>query len=213
MDSPADKALMNAGDESGACEPPLVQPPGSRVEVDRFSDGLTMRVPAAGLLRGTQGLFVFALLWNSVVGIVSAIMVAAFIKEVANAGLSALFPTAILSLFWIVGIGVLLGSINMGRRRAAIAVSGGCLMLIQTGVFGARQRSWQPGEVAAISAGPSGMEVNDRPVLELQVIDVQGKKFGLLAGRADDELRWIAQELRYVLQIQEQADDTGQVRG
>ena len=112
---------------------------------------------------------------------------------------------AILSIFWLVGIGVLLGSINMGRRQAAIAVTGGTVMVIQTGLFGSKQREWQPGDVGAVRAGPSGMTVNDKPVLELQIIDAARRKMGLLAGRRDDELRWLAYELRLALGIQEAA--------
>jgi hypothetical protein len=129
----------------------------------------------------------------------------ASLAKVAQAGpkvdQSGWFPMAVFSFFWLVGIALLLASINMGRRRAAIAVTGGTLMLIQTGLFGVKQRTWQPGEVRAICAGPSGIKVNDRPVLELQVFDSENRKFGLLAGRANNELYWLAQELREVLQL------------
>ena len=39
------------------------------------------------------------------------------------------------------------------------------------------------------------MEVDDIPVLELKVKAVKGKTIGLFAGRAEDELRWIAWRL------------------
>ena len=58
-----------------------------------------------------------------------------------------------MSIFWLVGIGMLLGASNMGLRKAGIAVTGGTLMVIQTGIFGTRQRDWQPGNVEAIAPG------------------------------------------------------------
>ena len=60
---------------------------------------------------------------------------------------------------------------------------------------------WSRGEIAAIRADASGMEVNDRPVIELQIHPVSGKKFGVLAGRNEEELRWMATELRRALNV------------
>jgi hypothetical protein len=75
-------------------------------------------------------------------------------------------------------------------------------MVLQTGLFGSRQRSWPLEEVEVIRAGPSGMTVNDRPVLELQIDDGGEAKFGLLAGRSDEELHWLARELTASLREQ-----------
>jgi hypothetical protein len=40
------------------------------------------------------------------------------------------------------------------------------------------------------------MEVNGVPVMQLEIADTDGKRLGLLAGRSDEELEWIAHELR-----------------
>jgi hypothetical protein len=95
----------------------------------------------------------------------------------------------------------LLAAINMGRRKAAIAVTGGTLMVIQTGLFGSKQREWEPGDVQAIRAGPSNVKVNDRSLLELQIDDGGAHRFAILCGRSDEELRWIASELRAALSV------------
>jgi hypothetical protein len=87
----------------------------------------------------------------------------------------------------------------MGMRRAAIAVTGGTLMVIQTGLFGAKQRDWEPGDVESIRAGPSGVTVNGRALLELQIYDGGADRFAILCGRTDEELHWIASELRTAL--------------
>jgi hypothetical protein len=110
-------------------------------------------------------------------------------------------------LFWLIGVVMVLGAINMGRRKAAIAIAGGQLMAMQTGIFGSKKQEWEATEVTSIHAGPSGMEVNDRPVLELQIIG-QGKKFGLLCGRSDEELHWLAALLRQELGIASNIDDS-----
>jgi hypothetical protein len=41
--------------------------------------------------------------------------------------------------------------------------------------------------------------MNDEPVLELQIYSANGKKEGMLAGRDDEELRWMASRLRRAL--------------
>lgn len=195
----ANDGAVNAED----VRPPL--PAGTKIAIERFPDGLTINIPPAGLWRGTQGLFVFALIWNGFIGTITVVMLAAFLGGDGKQQNIVWALPAFLSIFWLVGIGILLGSINMGRRRAAIALTGGTLMVIQTGLFGSKQRDWESGDVEAVRAGPSGMTVNDKPVLELQIFDGGASKFGLLSGRSDEELRWLAAELRAALGVPEQA--------
>jgi hypothetical protein len=45
------------------------------------------------------------------------------------------------------------------------------------------------------------VEVNHRPVIELQIFPRTGRKFGLLAGRDVAELQWIAAVLRQALGV------------
>ncbi len=56
----------------------------------------------------------------------------------------------------------------------------------------------------AVIVGPSGMEINDIPLLELHVKPVSGREVGLFAGRDEDELRRIAWTLRRRLWAQSQ---------
>jgi hypothetical protein len=177
---------------------PQGPPPGSTISVDRFPDGLTITVPPAGL-KGAKGLFFFAVVWDVIVVFITAMFVIIFVggnqKQDAPLWVFPLF----MSIFWLVGLGVTLGAINMARRRAALAVTGGTLMVLQTGIFGSKQRDWPPGEVSAVCVGPTGMTVNDVPIEELQIYDRSRHKFGLLAGRTDEELHWLTNELRTVL--------------
>lgn len=178
-------------------------PAGSQIAIERFADGLTIQIPPGGLWRGTKGLFFFAVIWNGFLLFLTPCLVGAVLGNEGqkNADQAVWILPLILSIFWLVGIGILVGSINMAYRKAAIAVTGGTLMVIQTGIFGSKQRDWESGDVGAIRAGPSGMTVNDKPVLELQILDGGGSKFGLLAGRSDEELGWLARELAAALAV------------
>jgi hypothetical protein len=190
-------------DSTGAvsAETTPIQPPNSAITVERFPDGLTITVPPAGLWRGTAGLFPFAIIWNGFMTLFTPLFLAGVIGGKERDRGAILMISAFLSVFWLVGIGLLLGALNMGRRRAAIAVTAGRLMVIQTGLFGTKQREWAGTEIKKICAGPSGMEVNDKPILELQIFSESPARFGLLCGRSDDELRWIASELRAALGV------------
>jgi hypothetical protein len=183
-------------DEAPDLEPALTQPAGSKIAVDKFEGGLTIQVPPAGVWKGSSGIFFFALIWNG--------FMALFTSGVVCGGLQAenkpdetalwLFPLFI-SLFWAVGIGLLLGAINMGRRTAMFAVAAGTLLVMQKGIFGTKRREWPVAEISSIALGPSGMKVNDRDVNQLQ-IHACGEKLGLLTGRDEQELEWLACELR-----------------
>nr|MCU0716321.1 hypothetical protein [Pirellula sp.] len=48
---------------------------------------------------------------------------------------------------------------------------------------------------------PSGMSVNDRPVMQLSVIDKSEKTFGCLTQLDDAEIEWIAYELNRSLEF------------
>jgi hypothetical protein len=189
--------------EPAAAETPLPQPRDTQITIERFSDGLTMNVPPAGLWRGSYGLFAIGLVWVGFMAAFTPVFMAGLFRGQGVERGAALMVPAFLLLFWLVGIGMLLGGMNMGRRRAAIAVTSGTLMVLQTGIFGAKQRQWPATELKRICVGPSGMEVNNKPILELQIYGQQRVKFGLLAGRSDDELRWIASELRVALGVGE----------
>jgi hypothetical protein len=199
----------DAGDAPGDLEPALTQPAGSKIAVDEFEGGLTMQVPPAGLWKGTSGMFFFALIWNGFMTVFTSAVVCGGLNAENKPDETALwiFPL-VLSLFWAVGIGVLLGALNMGRRTAMFAIAGGNLLVMQKGIFGTKRREWPVEEVSSIITGPSGMKVNDREVPQLQ-IHASGEKLGLLTGRDVAELEWLACELRSAWRA---ANSSGQPR-
>ncbi len=182
----------------------LERPENSRVQYEPLDDGLTLRVPPAGVWKGSAGLMVFAILWNGFMVVFTSLVVASMFGG-AGKGPEGFWERigfgCFLALFWAVGIGILFSALHMGRREAAIAVTGGSLMVLQTGLFRSKSREWQPGEIAAIRSGPSGMEVNDVPVMELQIMPKDGKKFGLMGGYNEQELAWVATLLRQALDV------------
>jgi hypothetical protein len=175
------------------------QPAGSTIEIDRFEDGVSINVPPTGLWRSP--LFLFGVFWNAILVIITVVFATIALNALPDEG--AWIMPAALSVFWLVGIGVSLAGINMGIRRAGLAVADGTLMVLQTGLFGKKQREWPAGQVAEISVGPTGMTVNDKPVLELQIHDADGDRLGLLAGRSDEELAWLAGELRRAAKVRD----------
>jgi hypothetical protein len=166
------------------------RPAGSRVQVEQQPNSVVLKIPPAGLVRGSRGLFVFAIIWLGFMVVFTSFVL------FSGPGDGLVIFLIFIVLFWGIGIAVLLAAINMGWRRAVLAVVDGTLMIYQTGLFRAKQHEWSKDQVEAIRTGPSGIEVNDVPVLELQIHPKNGKKVGLLAGRDVDELRWLATVLR-----------------
>lgn len=164
------------------------QPTGSQIVCEKLEDGVTFNIPPAGLRKGSSGLFTFSILWCGFMTVFTTIVLFAEKPGGGELWLMLLFAAA----FWLIGIGMMLSAVNMGRRRAAIAVVGNSVMALQTSLFRSRSAEWQSCDIQAIRVGPSGMEVNDQPVLQLQIVPTSGKTFGLLSGRDVAELEWMA---------------------
>lgn len=173
----------------------VVQPTNSSVELKQFATGLQMTVPPLGLIRAAKGLFFFAIMWCGFLAFFTAMATSLSPRKI-DLGL-----VIILIVFWCVGVWLLVWAIQMGRRTAVLYVEGDRLRVEIKGLFGTKTREWQRSELAAIRADASGAEINNRPVIELQVHLRTGKKVGLLAGRDEAELRWIAARLRAALQV------------
>ena len=169
------------------------QPADSKAILDERSDGLTLTLPAAGLWRGSAGLFFFALFWCGFMAVFTFI-------GVSTAGLDIIF-LAFIVVFWAIGLGMMLLSINLGRRRVILDIVGvpgnATLLVARQDLRGIRQDDWPSHDVADIRVADSGTEVNDRPLRQLQIeLHTQKKPVKLLTGRPDEELAWIATTLR-----------------
>jgi len=192
----SDDDWSDAEDNTNDLETALTQPEGSKIAVDKFEGGLTIQVPPAGVWKGSSGMFFFALIWNGFMTVFTSAMICGGLNAENKPDETALWVLPLfLLLFWAVGIGMLLGALNMGRRSAMFAIAGSNLLVMQKGIFGTKRREWPVEEISSIALGPSGMKVNDRDVNQLQ-IHAAGDKLGLLTGRDEQELEWLACELR-----------------
>ena len=166
------------------------RPHESQIVVTEEDGSMTFNIPSRGLRHGSHGLFAFACIWC---GFMVVFTFAGVVGGMLDQGLKhALVWLGFIAVFWVVGIGMMLAAINMGRRRAGIVVADGRLSVFQTGLFGSKERSWTKDEISTVRLGNSGMEVNDVPVPELQILPIGEKKVGLLAGRDPAELNWLA---------------------
>jgi len=172
------------------------KPADSQVRVEPRPDGVLLVVPPAGLRKGSKGLFGFGILWCLIVAVISIAIASA--KNVRG---NPFVGWALIGVFWLVGLSMLTGAINMARRQAMLLVENGQLKVAQIGIFGAKRWDWNRENIAAIRADTSGMEINNAPVIELQIRPVNGKKVGFFAGRDQEELRWMASELRRALKV------------
>jgi len=175
------------------------QPAGSKVTLEEVPGGVALLVPPAGVIRGSSGLFFFAITWLGFMTIFTFLFGFAFLNGAAQ-NIQSIWEivgvVAFMGAFWSIGIGLMLTALNLGRRQAALAVANGRLMIVQTSLFGTKKREWACENLRRIGIGPSGMSVNDVPVLELQIHPHNEKKHGMLAGRETQELAWIATVLR-----------------
>jgi hypothetical protein len=101
----------------------------------------------------------------------------------------------LLTVFVAIGVGMLLTAIQLAFRHAVILASRDSLVFTQTGPIRKSKYQWKSEELTAIRCANSSAEVNHQPLKELQV-ETRGKKRGLLTGRNEDELMWLASVLR-----------------
>ena len=182
-------------------EVPLA-PDGTDIEYQEHSDGCSFLFRPVGVWRGSKGLMFFSLIWNGFIALFVGAFVWAHVTGRTDNEPIPIFVWAIMALFVLIGIGILMQAISMGRRRAAIVVTGDGVSIKQMGLFKTQEKKYFGKDLKAIRLGHSGMAVNDVPIMELQFIpaDASGK-FGLLSERIDDDLAWVAALLRNRLRV------------
>lgn len=167
------------------------QPSGSKIRCEQGNGRQLFVVPPAGLVKGSKGLFVFAVIWCAFIGTIAGFFL--FVKHNES---EFWIPLLFFLVFLSIGVGMLLGAIQMGRRRAILSAGRDGVSIVVAGIFGTKRSDWTPQQIRFIRTGPSGMEMNNQPVIELQIHTDDGKKKGFLAGRDEDELKWLATRLR-----------------
>jgi hypothetical protein len=173
------------------------QPANSLIILKPNDAGVTITVPPVGVRKGGKGMFGFSIFWNGFMTVFTGFWVSGGIDDVSEF----LIVVAFLSLFWAVGIGMLVAAINAGRRQAILDVVGDTLLITRQNIFKTRQQEVPRDNIKSIRRDKSGVEVNDVPVLNLQIRLHEGKKISMFSQLANDELRWVAAVLREALDL------------
>jgi hypothetical protein len=114
---------------------------------------------------------------------------------------------------WGIVLASMLAGFNLCRCHGIVEVADGFLRVEQANLFGRRQRQWPCEEIVAVQTGPTGLTIGGGTsatgvtipggtrVPELHLYAKDGKRMRLFAGRSEEELDWIARELRQALQL------------
>jgi len=186
----------------GAAPPAApAQPAGSLVKVSTANGGLQLDIPSRGFWKESYGLVLFGCLWSAMTGVFT---VASCVHHDAHARGDFSLPglVAFLGLFWAVGLSMCLFGVHLGTRKWSIVANQDGLSARIESALRSRTLQWKRGEILGLRVGDSSVEVNHRRLRELQVQPVGGKHRGLLAGRDEAELAWMASLLRHTLGLQ-----------
>lgn len=182
--------------EEDVDEADFTQPADSQIEIIEESDSTVYRIPERSLRSGTNGLFFFSVLWNGFMILFTTLV----IRDMGN-GIE--WPIiAFLSIFWLVGIGLLVGSIYMAWQSALVGVKDGLLFIERKTIFGTRWTELTAEEVESIELGHANMEVNGVPVMNLKIQPMNEKAVGMFSHLDNEEIVWLAQRLRKSLGVE-----------
>jgi hypothetical protein len=115
--------------------------------------------------------------------------------------------------FWGIALVGIFAGLNLCSRHGVIEIRNTVLCIDQVGLFGYRRREWSRDQIAAIQTGPTGLTIGGGTgtvgvaipggirVAELHLYLKNGARVRLLAGRSEEELAWIAVQLRQALKV------------
>lgn len=187
--------------ETEALTPLPPQPAESLAVVTELNPGLSIALPPRGVFKGSKGFMSFAVMWSLFCGVMTVFIVSAAISGSGTGNLW--IGILVISLFDLLGVGMLVGAINMGRRRGIIDIIDGTLLVTRQSLFGTKQDEWRAEDLRKVVVGPSGTEVNDEPVLCMLVKTKKGRGQNgkLFAERSNDELHWLVARVRRELRM------------
>jgi len=181
-------------------------PADSMLEISEGEGATIYRIPAQGVFKGSRGLMLFAIVWNSILILITTAMLFGKAEVEGELWIMLLF----LAVFWAVGIGLVVGSFYLGRMSALIGVREGLLFIERKTIFGDKWMEFEPGRVASIHIGAGNMEVNDQPVMELKIQPVGKPAVGMFSQLDDDEIRWLAAQLSNQLELRPESSNSWQ---
>jgi len=172
-------------------------PEDSTLEVIEEGDSIVYRIPERTLTKGSNGMFMFSIFWNGFMVIFTA-------SFLFGNGLD-LAAMSFMLFFWAIGIAMLVGAVYMARQSALIGVKDGLLFVERKTIFGEKWTEFSAEQIESIEMGRSNMEVNDVPVMNLQIKPHDEKLIGMFSQLDNAELEWLAQQLRRALGIESRA--------
>ncbi|MEM7578030.1 MAG: hypothetical protein AAF328_11230 [Planctomycetota bacterium] len=193
------------------------QPAKSKITFEEHGRRAIYAVPPRGLIRGSHGLWFFALFWNAITwGFVVAALSGTVEWEGGNAP-PWYFLIPFLGVFVLIGLVVAYHAVRMGTRRVRFEID----RVTDPPSLRLTDRHWlrhtvidlHPGDLTAVRVAHSGLSSNDKPVKHLKlhvtprVAENLPKRFrknaeiGLFVERKENELRWLAARLRQDLQV------------
>lgn len=173
------------------------QPANSTVILEHNDADVTITVPPVGIRKGAKGLFGLSIFWNVFMTVFTGMWMSGDRKDVSDL----LIVIPFFSLFWAIGIGMLVAAINAGRRKAILDVVGDTLLITRQNIFKTRQQEVHRDNIKSIRRDRSGVKVKGVPILNLQIRLHEGKKISLFSQLSDDELGWLAAVLREALDV------------
>jgi len=195
----------------------MPQPAASTAQLVQDSTTTTIVLPPRGFKGMVRTMLVFALVWLAAISGFSLVFVSGitFVNGISWETIPAIL---IFVPFWAIGIGMLLGSIQSARRKSVFILSrSDGLIFSQAGPFRKSEKQWPAASITRIHMDRSGTVINNKPVMELQIHSMAQapaggisaasaaasppaeKKDGMLSGRDEEELKWIASTLRAAL--------------
>lgn len=171
------------------------------IQFEPRSDGLTITVPPAGLRGGAMPMFLFSILWLSIITFICGIAALSLWWGTGASRGSPWILAALLPVFYGIGVGFLIGSLNTARRRAILDVTATHLLITQQSIFGVKQFDWPADQIQRIHVGPSGVVVNGRPIPCLLVTPAAGRPAKFFSGRTESDLHTLARALTDSLKL------------
>jgi hypothetical protein len=205
------------------------QPVWSQVTLQEAGRDVRLILPAVGIWRRRKDapwVPAQSLFWVGTILCVFVALITIFIvlaakntageRWVGNATKDLIIPWPIwagLVGFWCMSLATILGGLNLCRRQGILEVTDHVLRGEQGGLFGRRQWEWPREQIAAAQTGPTGITFGGGTraasvpssggvrMAELHLYLQDGSRIRLFAGRAENELNWIAGQLRRALQV------------
>jgi hypothetical protein len=177
----------------------LPQPSGSKARLNEGIGAMEVMIPARGLRSGSFGLFFFGIIWC----LFMAFFTWGMLFHHHSSGRNMAYSTMMLFVmgFWVIGAGLISMGLHLGTRKWTLTVRHDQFEAESRSVLRSRQWRWDTSDLRDLCVGNSGIEVNNVPLREVQVLCKSGKKTGLLRGCPEDELQWLASTLRRNLHL------------